>query len=184
MRAALLAVMAQEAFAEEWVGMAIKGVARSGAAGRERRRLEYLVLAQSREHMRQGKGFSLIEEYSDVLEAASTAAGHRFDNAVQLQRVLKAHGHADLAKRVASRAHGRHAAAHPDPVLSAALQGALEQRAKEGGFDDCSDRSWDLQLKPEESCSDEGAASVALHEEVKMLRTEMFVVRNGVGGLA
>ena len=96
-----------------------------GFPARAVRRLEHLAIAEClRTHGRKGK-HEVIEEFEGMLGVASAAMGRRIRSAVLLQRLLKEHGHDELARRVAGRARGRHAAAHPDPGLEADLHETL-----------------------------------------------------------
>ena len=109
------------------LGQVLSEIYGGGFSARVVRRLEHQAVVESFRCRTQlaVRDTELIAEYADLLDTASVAAGRKFCSAVQLQRLLKLHGRIDLAKRVAFRARGRHAAAHPDPGLAAALQEAL-----------------------------------------------------------
>ena len=109
-------------------GQVLSEIYGGGFSARVVRRLEHQAVAESFRYREQYavRDKELIAEYADLLDTASVAAGRKLSSGVQLQRLLKVHGHVGLTKRVAFRARGRHAAAHPDPGLAAALQEALE----------------------------------------------------------
>lgn len=109
------------------LGQVLREIYDGGFTSRVVRRLEHQAVAEAFRccERQDGRDKELIEEWADLLDTASAAVGRRPSSVVQLQRLLRAHGRVDLAKRVAGRARGRHAAAHLDPGLAAALQEAL-----------------------------------------------------------
>ena len=97
------------------LGQALSEIYGGGFSAIVVRRLEHQAVAESFRYREQHavRDKELIAEYADLLDTASVAVGRKLSSAVQLQRLLKLHGRFDLAKRVAFRARGRHAAAHP-----------------------------------------------------------------------
>jgi len=125
-------VMALVSDSARWIADALAGARLSGASGRHLRRLEHMVIEESRRDTRESSHWienqneGMIDEVAVLLaEASRVHCGARFRQPVHLQRALASCGHKDLAARVARRAKGRNAAAHPDPLLQQDVVAAL-----------------------------------------------------------
>lgn len=100
----------------DWLADALASVATSGVRGRDRRRLEYMVIEASRRPAGAGGGGHL-HMFEDLIDKASAVAGKPL-SACALQATLQRAGRRDLARRVERLAKARLVIAHPDVALA------------------------------------------------------------------